>query len=52
MVYCVRGATLRHIYSTLMGITIAFFVYGLNAIHIIAMSTIAYMLMMVLPRKE
>ena len=52
MFYCIRGATVRHFYSMFSGIAIALFVYGLNAIHIIAMSSIAYTLMIVLPRKD
>ena len=52
MHFCVRGTTLRHIYSFVMGFLFVTYFYGVQLIHVIIMSSVSWLMMSILPRDK
>ena len=52
MYYFVHGTTARHLFNIVMGILIQLYLYGTGIIHVILMASVAYALMIFLPRKS
>lgn len=51
MHYCVHGTNLRHFYAISLGILIQLYMFGTEIVHVFIMSSIVYLMMIVLPRK-
>ena len=52
MHYCIRGTTVRHLYTTIIGILFQLYVYRGEVKHVIFMTAVAYLLMSTLPRQS
>ena len=52
MHFCVRGTTLRHTFSFIMGFLGVTYFYGVQLIHVIMMSAVSWSMMAILPRDK
>ena len=50
--YVIHGTVIRHLYVTILGVLIQIYLYGLDTIHVVLMTVVAYLLMMVVPRNK
>ena len=51
MHYCVHGSTIRHLYAITLGVLIQLYMFGHGIVHVFILSSVAYLMMNVLPRK-
>ena len=50
MHYAMHGTLIRHVYTITIGVLIQLYMFGLDIIHVILMSAVAYLMMMFMKR--
>ena len=51
MIMFVRGRLVRHLYTTIWGVLITYYIYGAQIMNVVFLAGVTYMIMLLSPRK-